>query len=224
MIDIAQKTEKLIVNETFLSIQGESTHVGRLCFFIRLAGCNLSCEYCDTNYACGEGDGQRSSIDHLVNQANMSDVRLVEITGGEPLLQHGTPKLCRQLLANGFEVLVETNGSLPICNLPPAVKKIVDCKTPSSNMESSNLYDNYFLLSPHDEVKFVLSDRNDYEFACDIIDKYSLWKKTPNLLFSAVWGKLSLRSLAGWMAADKVKARLQLQIHKVIWPPDQRGV
>ncbi|QSH42305.1 radical SAM protein [Lentisphaerota bacterium ZTH] len=221
---MAEKVEKLIVNETFLSIQGESTHAGRLCFFIRLAGCNLSCDYCDTEYACRDNDGHASSIDHLVDQANMSGVRLVEITGGEPLLQHGTAELCRQLLASGFEVLIETNGSLPICNLPPAVKKIIDCKTPSSGMAGSNLYDNYFLLSPHDEVKFVLADRDDYDFACHIIEEYSLWKKTPNLLFSAVWGKLSVRSLAGWMTADKVKARLQMQMHKLIWPPEQRGV
>ncbi len=216
--------KQLMVYETFLSIQGESTHAGRLCFFIRLAGCNLSCTYCDTDYARGEGSGVLMTIEHIVSQAKLSKVRLVEVTGGEPLSQANTPALCEALLDEGLEVMVETNGSLPLSLLPPAVKKIVDCKTPSSGMVEYNLYDNFYILSDHDEIKFIILDYLDYEFALTIIEKYKLQTKTFNILFSPAWGRLDPKTLVGWMQADLPQARLQLQLHKIIWGPDKQGV
>jgi 7-carboxy-7-deazaguanine synthase len=217
-------TRQLVVNEMFLSIQGESTHVGRLCYFIRLAGCNLSCEYCDTGYAQDEKAGTAMSIEHIVSQAKISKVRLVEITGGEPLNQAHTPALCQALIDEGLEVMVETNGSLPLSLLPSKVKKIVDCKTPSSGMDEYNLYDNFHVLSDRDEVKFVIQNYLDYEFALTVIEKYRLQKKTPNILLSPAWGKLDPKTLVNWMLADLPPARLQMQIHKVIWGPDKKGV
>jgi len=216
--------KQLLVNETFLSIQGESTHTGRLCFFIRLAGCNLNCTYCDTDYARDDESGVSMTIEHLASQAKLSKVRLVEITGGEPLAHANTPALCEALLDEGLEVMVETNGSLPLSLLPPAVKKIVDCKTPSSGMVEYNLYENFHILSKHDEIKFVILDYLDYEFALTIIERYNLQTKTPNILLSPAWGQLDPKTLVGWMMADLPHARLQLQIHKVIWGPDKKGV
>jgi 7-carboxy-7-deazaguanine synthase len=216
--------DRIRLVEHFLSIQGESTHAGRLCYFIRLAGCNLNCQYCDTQYARSPEAGEFVSLDHLVELVKLTQVRLVEITGGEPLLQHGTPELCRRFLAENFEVLVETNGSLPICSLPPEAKKILDCKTPSSGMSEYNLYDNYQIISPRDEVKFVIADRRDYDFARRVIEEYDLPLKTERLLFSPVWGRIEPETLAGWMIADTVPARFQLQLHKIIWGPDKTGV
>jgi 7-carboxy-7-deazaguanine synthase len=215
---------ELVVNETFLSIQGESTHAGRLCFFIRLAGCNLNCTYCDTDYARDSESGTSMTIEHLSSQAKISKVRLVEITGGEPLIHPNTPALCEALLDEGLEVMVETNGSLPLSLLPPSVKKIVDCKTPSSGMVEYNLYENFHILSKHDEIKFVILDYLDYEFALTIIEKYDLQNKIPNILLSPAWGKLDPKRLVGWMMADLPPARLQLQMHKIIWGPDKKGV
>ena len=217
-------SKQMLVNETFLSIQGESTHAGRLCFFIRLSGCNLSCTYCDTDYARDDENSVSMSIKNLVTQAKLSKVRLVEITGGEPLTNAHTPALCEALLDESLEVMVETNGSLPLSLLPPAVKKIVDCKTPSSGMTEYNLYDNFHILSDHDEIKFVIQDYLDYEFALTIIEKHKLHKKTSNILFSPAWDKLNPKTLVAWMMADLPPARLQLQIHKVIWGANKRGV
>ena len=215
---------KLPVNETFLSIQGESTQAGRLCFFIRLAGCNLNCSYCDTEYAQGEESGTPMTIEHIASQAKISKVRLVEVTGGEPLIHANTPALCQALIDEGLEVMVETNGSLPLSLLPPAVRKIVDCKTPSSGMDEHNLYENFHILSDHDEVKFVIADYLDYEFALTIIEKHRLRKKTSNILLSPAWGKLDPKTLVGWMQADLPPARIQLQLHKIIWGADKKGV
>lgn len=212
------------VTETFLSIQGESTHAGRLCFFIRLAGCNLQCSYCDTKYSASLTDGEAEPLDLLVVKAVSSDVDLVEITGGEPLTQPETIPLCEKLLDAGMTVLVETNGSLPVWELPEGVIRILDCKTPSSGESGSNLYKNYDYLTPADEIKFVIADRDDYDFSCKIIREYDLSSKTQNLLFSPVWGRIAPRQLAEWMIADRPPARLQLQMHKLIWGPDKTGV
>lgn len=212
------------VTETFLSIQGESTHAGRLCFFIRLAGCNLQCSYCDTQYSASLTDGEAEPLDLLVVKAVSSDVDLVEITGGEPLTQPETIPLCEKLLDAGMTVLVETNGSLPVWELPEGVIRILDCKTPSSGESGSNLYKNYDYLTPADEIKFVIADRDDYDFSCKIIREYDLSSKTQNLLFSPVWGRIAPRLLAEWMIADRPPARLQLQMHKLIWGPDKTGV
>lgn len=212
------------VTETFLSIQGESTHAGRLCFFIRLAGCNLKCRYCDTQYSANLTGGKAEMLDLLVVKAVSSGVDLVEITGGEPLTQPATISLCEKLLDAGMTVLVETNGSMPIWELPENVIRILDCKTPSSGESGSNLYKNYDFITPADEVKFVISDREDYDFSRKIIREYDLSSKTQNLLFSPVWDKITPQQLATWMIADRPAARLQLQMHKLIWGPDKTGV
>ena len=215
---------RIWVTETFLSIQGESTHAGRLCFFIRLAGCNLQCRYCDTQYSASLTDGKPEPLDLLVVKAVSSDVDLVEITGGEPLTQPETVPLCEKLQDAGMTVLVETNGSMPVWELPDGVIRILDCKTPSSGESDRNLYKNYDFITPVDEVKFVIADRNDYDFSCKIIREYDLDSKTLNLLFSPVWGKIEPRQLAEWMIADRPPARFQLQMHKLIWGPDKTGV
>ena len=193
-------------------------------FFYPSGGCNLNCTYCDTEYARDADSGVLMTIEHIVSQAKLAKVRLVEVTGGEPLEQAKTPALCEALLNEGMEVMVETNGSLPLSLLPSAVRKIVDCKTPSSGMVEYNLYDNFHILSQHDEVKFVLLDYLDYEFALTIMEKYKLHLKTPNILLSPAWGRLEPKKLVGWMLADLPPARLQLQLHKIIWGPDKRGV
>ena len=150
---------ELLIYETFAGIQGESTHAGRLCFFIRLTGCNLRCSYCDTKKAQPIGSGTKRTIDFLVKEAEESGLRLVEITGGEPMLQTPTPELCRRLLNAGFEVLMETNGSVDLSTLPAEVKRIIDWKTPSSGESDRMLESNYRNLRKHDEVKFVIADR-----------------------------------------------------------------
>lgn len=213
----------MFVCETFASLQGESTHAGRKCFFIRLSGCNLNCSYCDTQYGRAFGTGSERTVDSLVKEALDSGLRLVEITGGEPLCSEETPALCRALLEQGFEVLLETNGSLSVAEVPREVRKILDCKLPASGMHLHNLYDNYSLLQKHDEIKFVISDRNDFEFACGIIEKYDLPSFTPNLIASPVWGKVTFEELSSWVIESPLPLRMQLQMHKIIWG-DRRGV
>ncbi len=214
----------LLIAETFTSIQGESTHAGRPCHFIRLAGCNLSCAYCDTPNAKTFKQGQLLSFAQILAAANASGFKLVEITGGEPLMQTETPALCAMLLENGFELLLETNGSLSIGQLPREVKKIVDCKTPSSGMTQYNHYDNYRLLESHDEIKFVITDRNDYVFAVNIIEKNALWGRAEKILFSPAWGKIDPKIIADWLIADRLAVRLHLQLQKFIWGALATGV
>jgi 7-carboxy-7-deazaguanine synthase len=214
----------LIVNEKFLSIQGESTHAGRLCYFIRLAGCNLSCTYCDTLYAQDAASGQPETVASLLTAARDSGCRLVEITGGEPLMSAACPVLCAALINDGFEVLVETNGSLDVTVLPEMVIKIVDCKTPSSGEAEKMLAENYTRLSERDEIKFVIADRNDYEYSLEVINRHRLDKWGGTLIFSAAWGALDPQTLAEWMVADRAPARLQLQMHKYIWGSEKKGV
>ena len=211
------------VCETFSSIQGESTCAGRKCFFIRLSGCNLACSYCDTAYARDRGAGKEFSIEQLVGAARRAALPLVEITGGEPLSSPETPALCCALLDAGFEVLLETNGSLPIETVPAGVRRIVDCKLPGSGMFEKNLTANYELLTPHDEVKFVISDRRDFDCGCDVIRKYRLDRRTPHLIASPVWGRVAFDELAAWVMASPLPWRMQLQMHKLIWG-DRRGV
>lgn len=213
----------MLVNETFASLQGESTHAGKKCFFIRLCTCNLDCSYCDTLYAKTAGSGSEYSIDELVCAARKSGLPLVEITGGEPLCTPETPALCQALLDSGFEVLLETNGSLPIDKVPAAVRKILDCKLPDSGMSDRNLYSNYDLLQKHDEVKFVISSRRDFDFACSVITKYRLPEKTAHLIASPVWGRIAFEDLAAWIIECELPLRMQLQMHKIIWG-DKRGV
>lgn len=211
----------LQVIEVFTSLQGESTQAGRKCFFIRLEKCNLSCVYCDTKYAAS--GGYSASVEELVEAAQKSGVDLVEITGGEPLLQSETPALCRALLAAGFEVMIETNGSVSIKDIPEAVRRIVDCKLPDSGMNRFMLTENYDLLTPRDEVKFVVSSRRDFDFAVETCRRYDLLSKTPNLLISPVWGKYEFKELAQWILETDLPLRMQLQFHKIIWG-DMPGV
>ena len=216
--------DKLRVNEIFTSIQGESTYCGCLCFFIRLAGCNLSCSYCDTVYASAFSDGNEMEIGSLTEKAAEENVKLVEITGGEPLLQEKTPLLCGRLLDKGFKVLVETNGSLPVSVLPHGTVRIIDCKTPSSGEAGSTDFNNFSVINGNDEIKFVISDYGDFKYSVEMIRKYSLDSKTEKILFSPVYGKLNPEELAAWIISERPPARLQIQMHKIIWGPDKRGV
>ena len=215
--------DTLTIYETFSSIQGESTHAGRLCFFIRLAGCNLRCSYCDTRKAQTVSSGRIRSLDELVDEAERSGLRLIEITGGEPMLQPATPELCRRLLERGFEVLMETNGSVDLSAVPRGVRRIIDWKTPFSG-ESEKMFDGNFLnLRPGDEVKFVIAGRNDYDAALEVIRRFRI-AEHATILFAPVFGKIEPRTLVEWMLAARVPARLNLQLHKVIWTPDAEGV
>ncbi|HJO92356.1 MAG TPA: radical SAM protein [Victivallales bacterium] len=214
----------LIISELFLSIQGESTYVGRPCYFIRLAGCNLECSYCDTKYSISNTDSKEYEISELVEKAVESGVKFVEITGGEPLLQKNVQLLSDLLLKEKLTVLIETNGSVAISDLPPGVIKILDCKCPSSGMDNEMFFENFDLLTKNDEVKFVMSNKQDYEYAVNIINSYKLITKTEKILFSPVAGKLSPKLLAEWMVRDKIPAILQLQLQKIIWTNIDRGV
>ena len=209
------------VVECFSSLQGESTQAGRRCFFIRLEGCNLDCSYCDTRYAAS--GGVEKSIDELVELAIGSGIPLVEITGGEPLLEKELPELCRRLMSAGLEVMVETNGSLDVSVLPGGVRRIIDCKLPDSGMAEHNLRSNFFGLTGLDEVKFVISSRRDFDYAMDFISKCRLEESPAELLASPVWGRVSFEELAAWVVASGSRLRMQLQMHKVIWG-DKKGV
>ena len=211
----------LQVIETFKSVQGESTHAGKVCFFIRLAGCNLRCNYCDTTYAWT--GGEMRSVDELVSLALEANCNTVEITGGEPLMQAETPLLAEKLLDAGKTVLIETNGSLDFSVISNRCCRIVDCKLPGSGMAEKNCYAAYDHLTGRDEVKFVVSSREDFDFALDIIRKYDLTGKTGNLLFSPVWNRVEPAQLAQWVVDCGLPVRMQIQMHKVLWG-DKRGV
>ena len=205
------------VTETFVSLQGESSYAGLPCFFIRLAGCNLRCSYCDTPGAL-EG-GSARSIDELVNEALSARTPLIEITGGEPLLQSGClPLLCgvtsRQPTNAPVRVLLETNGSVRIDGVPDEVVALMDVKCPGSGMAHSFQGENLRLLRLHDEVKFVLSDEADYRWACDFVCKNELSRRCAVILFSPVAGHLDPGLLADWIVRDRLPVRLQLQLHK----------
>ncbi|MBM4295025.1 MAG: radical SAM protein [Deltaproteobacteria bacterium] len=211
----------LTVCETFYSLMGESTAAGLAAFFIRLAGCNLRCRYCDTTYAYEGGMGR--SIADLVGQGRTFPVRLALVTGGEPLLQADTPALLVQLADAGFTVFLETNGSLPIRDLDPRVRRIVDLKCPGSGMSAHNYWPNLKWLAPGDEVKFVISDRPDFDWAVKIIKERDLTSRVP-VLISPVFGVVTPRDAAAWILASGLPLRLNLQLHKYIWGPEVRGV
>ena len=213
----------LKIYETFASIQGESTHAGRPCFFIRLAGCNLRCSYCDTSKAWTADSGREMSISQLIEKVRDSRLNLVEITGGEPMLQAETPELCRRLLNEGFEVLMETNGSQPLHTLPEGVKRIIDWKTPSSGETNHMLAENFQSLRPGDEVKFVIADDTDFQNALDVIEKFSIAGKAT-ILFAPVFGAMPPDQLVAKILKYNVPARLNLQLHKFIWGADAEGV
>jgi 7-carboxy-7-deazaguanine synthase len=212
----------LTVNEIFHSIQGESTYAGRPCVFVRLTACDLRCSWCDTPYAFHEG--RKMSVDEVVAVVDGHQCPLVEITGGEPLLQDDVYPLMERLLADGRTVMLETGGHRTIARVPAAVVKIVDVKCPGSGEAAKNDWTNLERLAPHDEVKFVVKDRTDYEFARDTIATYDLAARAAAVLLSPVHGVLEARTLSEWMLADRLPARLQLQLHKFIWHPNTRGV
>jgi 7-carboxy-7-deazaguanine synthase len=211
----------LRVNEIFYSIQGESTYAGRPCVFVRLTACNLRCRWCDTEYAFY--DGETLTVEQVLEQVRACKCPLVEITGGEPLLQEDVNPLIDRLLAEGYEVLIETGGSLDIGRLDPRVVKIIDLKPPGSGMEHRNNLDNLRHVDRKDQIKFVVADRRDYEWAKRMMAEYALAEKVQ-VLFSPVFGELHPRELGKWMLADRLPARLQIQLHKYLWDPDQRGV
>ncbi|MGH7411315.1 MAG: radical SAM protein [Candidatus Methylomirabilis sp.] len=211
----------LEVNEIFYSIQGESTYTGRPCVFVRLTACNLRCRWCDTGYAFYEGE--TLTIEQVLEKVRAFKCPLVEITGGEPLLQEGVYPLIDQLLFEGYEVLIETGGSLDVGRLDPRVVKIVDLKAPGSGMERQNNLDNFQYLDRKDQIKFVVADRRDYEWTRQMMAEHALAEKAQ-VLFSPVFGELHPRELAEWILADRLPARLQIQLHKYLWDPDQRGV
>jgi 7-carboxy-7-deazaguanine synthase len=212
----------LTINEIFHSIQGESTHAGQLCVFVRLTACDLRCTWCDTPYAFHEG--RKMSVDEVVAAVEAFESPLVEITGGEPLLQDDVYPLMDRLLAAGRTVMLETGGHRPTTRVPASVLKIVDVKCPASGESSRNDWANLERLEPHDEVKFVIQDRADYDFARDVIARYDLPSKVAAVLMSPVHGVLDPKSLSEWMLSDRLPARLQLQLHKYIWSPTTRGV
>ena len=210
----------LRVTEIFHSIQGESTHAGRPCAFVRLAGCNLRCRWCDSEYTFT--GGERMSIDDIVEQVKSYGCKLVEVTGGEPLAQAESLELMKRLCDDGFEVLLETSGSIDIAPVDARVAIILDIKCPGSGEAQKNRWENLGHLKPNDEIKFVIADRADYDWARRVIEERGLERRT--LLFSPVWGEIDLKSLAEWMLADRVPARLQTQLHKHIWGAEARGV
>lgn len=211
----------LKVNEIYHSIQGESTNAGLPCVFIRLTGCNLRCSYCDTEYAFFEGN--EISLDEIIEEVKKYNCKLVEVTGGEPLMQDESIKLMKTLCDEDFEVMLETAGNMPIKNVDKRVKIIMDLKCPSSGMMDKNLYENVDHLKKDDEVKFVIGNREDYNWMKEIISKYDLQNKCT-LLASVVFGTLDPLTLVNWILEDKLDVRFQLQMHKYIWHPETKGV
>jgi 7-carboxy-7-deazaguanine synthase len=212
----------LTVNEIFHSIQGESTHAGRPCVFVRLTACDLRCSWCDTPYAFHEGT--KMTVEDVVSRVRDYGCDLVEVTGGEPLLQKDVYSLMQRLLDEGRTVMLETGGHLSVAAVPARVIRIIDVKCPGSGESQRVCWENLDALRATDEVKFVIKDRADYEFARDIVSRYGLPAKTAAVLFSPVHGVLPARELAEWMLADRLPARLQLQAHKFVWGADVRGV
>ena len=212
----------LTITEIFHSIQGESTHAGRPCVFVRLTACDLRCSWCDTAYAFTEG--RKMALDDVIRDVESRETKLVEITGGEPLLQKDVYPLMDALLARGYEVLLETGGHVPLTQVPAGVKKIVDVKCPGSGESARNHWDNLAAVGGEDEVKFVIKDRADYEYARHAVAEHDLAGRVRAVHFSPVHGVLEPRVLADWVIADRLPVRVQLQVHKYIWAPETRGV
>jgi 7-carboxy-7-deazaguanine synthase len=213
----------LKVNEIFYSIQGESSYAGRPCVFVRLTGCNLRCSYCDTQYAYDDGD--LLEIGEILKRVASYKCPLVEVTGGEPLIQKETPSLIHSLLEEGHEVLLETNGSQDIGQVDERCVKIMDIKCPTSVEEGKNDLKNLSLLADKDEIKFVIGDRGDYDYAKRILNSMAPGPSGVNPVhFSPVFGKMDPGLLAKWILSDHLDVRLHLQLHKILWGPEKRGV
>jgi 7-carboxy-7-deazaguanine synthase len=216
------KEDTLVIHEIYASIQGESTFAGLPCTFVRTTGCNLRCAWCDTTQAFK--GGERMSRADVLARALATGTSLVELTGGEPLLQPGALPLMRELCDAGRTVLVETSGEADVSGVDPRVHKIMDLKAPGSGESHRNRWSNLAHITPRDEIKLVLASRADYEWMRDVIRTRELAARTPNLLASTVFGALRPRDLVDWVLADALPVRVQLQMHKYIWPPDTRGV
>ena len=212
----------LTINEIFYSIQGESTYAGRPCVFVRLTACDLRCSWCDTPYSFYEG--RKRSLDDVVAEVERYNCPLVEVTGGEPLLQEEVYPLLERLLASGRTVLLETGGHRSTERVPAPVVTILDVKCPGSGEAHRNDWANLDRVRPHDEVKFVIKDRADYEYARDVVQKRGLAGRVSAILFSPVHGVLEPKQLSEWVLADRLPVRVQLQVHKYIWDPNTRGV
>ena len=212
----------LTINEIFYSIQGESTYAGKPCVFVRLTGCDLRCSWCDTPYAFSEG--QKMSVDAVLQQVDQYGSPLVEVTGGEPLLQEDVYPLMERLLESGRTVLLETGGQIDVSRVPLAVVKVMDVKCPASGESHRNEWGNIDRLGSRDQVKFVIKDRGDYDFARDLVVRHALDRRCAAILFSPVHDVLEPKALSEWILEDRLPVRLQLQIHKHIWGANVRGV
>jgi len=211
----------LRINEIYHSIQGESSFTGLPCIFIRLTYCNLRCSYCDSEYTFHNGDDM--TINQILNKINKYSCKLVEVTGGEPLFQEGCIELLQKLVDLDYKVLLETSGSLTIKNVPKKVINIIDFKCPSSNMRKKNLWDNINYLKANDEVKFVIGNREDYDWAKKKIQKYNL-TKICKVLMSPTYNEIEPQIITEWILEDNLNIRFQIQLHKKIWPEEERGV
>ena len=210
------------INEIFYSVQGESTYAGQPCVFVRLTACDLRCTWCDTPYAFHEG--RKRPIDEVVAEVEKYECQLVEVTGGEPLLQDDVYPLMSELLSRGKTVLLETGGHRSTVRVPEPVVTILDVKCPGSGEADHMDWDNLNRLRPRDEVKFVVQDRADYDYARGVIDRFGLAERAAAIHLSPVHGVLDPKMLSEWVLADRLPVRVQLQLHKYIWPPDTRGV
>jgi 7-carboxy-7-deazaguanine synthase len=212
----------LTINEIFYSVQGESSYAGRPCVFVRLTACDLRCSWCDTPYAFHEGT--KRSLESVFAEIETYKCPLVEVTGGEPLLQADVYPLMESLLASGRTVLLETGGHRSTARVPAGVVTILDVKCPGSGESEKNDWINLERLQPHDEVKFVITDRTDYEYAHEIVARHDLARRAAAVHFSPVHGVMDARILSEWVLADSLPVRVQLQLHKYIWDPTTRGV
>jgi len=212
----------LTINEIFYSVQGESSYAGRPCVFVRLTACDLRCSWCDTAYAFHEGS--KRELDAVLQDVDRYDCPLVEVTGGEPLLQEDVYPLMERLLERGQTVLLETGGHRSTARVPDRVVTILDVKCPGSGESAKNDWSNLDRLRPHDEVKFVIKDRADYEYARDVIARHGLAARAAAIHLSPVHGVMNPRTLSEWVLADNLPVRVQLQLHKYIWDPATRGV
>jgi len=209
------------INEIFKSIQGESSFAGLPTLFVRLTGCNLRCQWCDTKYAYDEAVDL--TVDEVIGRVNAFGLQFVQITGGEPLLQGDVYELMDRLLISGYKVSLETNGSMDLSSVDTRVVKIIDIKCPSSGESGQMYFNNLNYLLKSDEIKFVIKDRDDYNWAKGIIDRYNLIERC-NILISPVYGEIEPREMAEWILEDNLNVRLQIQLHKLIWHPEMRGV
>ena len=212
----------LTINEIFHSIQGESSYAGQPCVFVRLTACDLRCSWCDTPYAFHEG--KKMPLEAVLDEVERYGCEVVEVTGGEPLLQAEVFPLMQTLLDRGKTVLIETGGHRSIADVPKGVVKVMDVKCPGSGESERMDWDNFARLEPTDEVKFVIKDRADYDYAKDVVSRFELPGRVAAIHFSPVHGVLDPKTLSEWVLADRIPVRVQLQMHKYIWSPETRGV